>query len=105
MFESELGRDRECHRTNCADVPTPAPCGYVAHRPYRHSGFSHHVTQRGIRRQKIFFEPSDDALYRVLLAERCRKAAVEANPALMLTATQRSPAGSSATCPDFTVSH
>jgi len=40
-------------------------------------GFPHHVTQRGNRRQQIFFEPSDYALYRDLLAERCRKASVE----------------------------
>ena len=36
----------------------------------------HHVTQRGNRRAKIFFEDGDDALYRDLLAERCRKASV-----------------------------
>ena len=62
------------------------------------------MTQRGNRRQKIFFEPSDYALYRDLLAERCRKASVEATPALLLTATQRSTAGSSATCPNLAVS-
>ena len=39
--------------------------------------FPHHVTQRGNCRQTVFFEPSDYALYRDLLAERCRKAAVE----------------------------
>ncbi len=32
----------------------------------------HHVTQRGNRRQKLFVEESDYALYRDLLAERCR---------------------------------
>jgi putative transposase len=31
----------------------------------------HHVTQRGNRRQKLFVEESDYALYRDLLAERC----------------------------------
>jgi putative transposase len=41
------------------------------------AGFPHHVTQRGNRRQAIFFEAADYALYRDLLAERCRKAAVE----------------------------
>jgi putative transposase len=41
------------------------------------AGFPHHVTQRGNRRQAIFFEPADYALYRDVLAERCRKAAVE----------------------------
>lgn len=40
-------------------------------------GFPHHVTQRGNRRQAIFFEDGDYALYRDLLAERCRKASVE----------------------------
>jgi putative transposase len=32
----------------------------------------HHVTQRGNRRQALFTEPGDYALYRDLLAERCR---------------------------------
>jgi putative transposase len=36
----------------------------------------HHVTQRGNRRQKIFFEDGDYALYRDLLAERAAKAGV-----------------------------
>lgn len=40
-------------------------------------GLPHLVTQRGNRRQPIFFEQSDYAVYRDLLAERCRKAAVE----------------------------
>jgi putative transposase len=40
-------------------------------------GFPHHVTQRGNRRQPVFFEPGDFALYRDLLAERCIKAGVE----------------------------
>jgi len=39
-------------------------------------GLPHHVTQRGNRRQKIFFEDGDYALYRDLLAERCRNAGV-----------------------------
>jgi len=30
--------------------------------------FPHHVTQRGNRRQQVFFEPADYALYRDLLA-------------------------------------
>jgi hypothetical protein len=38
------------------------------------AGFPHHVTQRSNRRQTIFFEPADDALYRGLLAKRRRKA-------------------------------
>jgi putative transposase len=41
------------------------------------AGFPRHVTQRGNRRQTVFFEPADYALYRDLLAERCRKASVE----------------------------
>ena len=32
----------------------------------------HHVTQRGNRRQLVFVEHGDNALYRDLLAERCR---------------------------------
>jgi putative transposase len=32
----------------------------------------HHVTQRGNRRQAVFLEEGDYALYRDLLAERCR---------------------------------
>ena len=40
-------------------------------------GLSHHVTQRGNRRQRVFFEPADFALYRDLLAERCARAGVE----------------------------
>ncbi len=39
-------------------------------------GLPHHVTARGNRRQKIFFEDGDYALYRDLLAERCRQAGV-----------------------------
>ena len=39
-------------------------------------GFPHHVTQRGNRRAPVFFEEGDYALYRDLLAERCRKASV-----------------------------
>src|SRR4029077_350468 len=36
----------------------------------------HHVTQRGNRRQPIFFEEGDYALYRDLLAERCERGGV-----------------------------
>jgi putative transposase len=35
-------------------------------------GLPHHVTQRGNRRQALFTEPGDYALYRDLLAERCQ---------------------------------
>lgn len=40
-------------------------------------GVPHHVTQRGNRRQPIFVEPDDYALYRDLLAERCKANGVE----------------------------
>ena len=41
------------------------------------AGVPHHVTQRGNRRQKVFFSDSDYETYRALLAEGCRKAGVE----------------------------
>jgi putative transposase len=37
----------------------------------------HHVTQRGNRREPIFFEQGDQEVYRDLLAEHCAKAGVE----------------------------
>ena len=40
-------------------------------------GVAHHVTQRGNRRQKVFFEDGDYARYRELLAEGCKAAGVE----------------------------
>ena len=36
-------------------------------------GLPHHVTQRGNRRERIFCEHSDDALYRDWLAQFCRQ--------------------------------
>ncbi len=39
-------------------------------------GLPHHVTQRGNRRQPLFVEAGDYALYRDLLAERCKANAV-----------------------------
>ncbi len=39
-------------------------------------GAPHHVTQRGNRRQALFTEPGDYALYRDLIAERCRACGV-----------------------------
>jgi len=39
-------------------------------------GLPHHVAQRGNRRQRVFFEDGDFALYRDILAERCRRAGV-----------------------------
>ena len=40
-------------------------------------GVPHHVTQRGNRRQKTFFEDGDYARYKQLLAEGCKAAGVE----------------------------
>jgi len=40
------------------------------------AGLPHHVTQRGNRRERIFFEEQDYALYRDLLASACRQADV-----------------------------
>ncbi|MHB8530523.1 MAG: transposase [Caulobacteraceae bacterium] len=39
-------------------------------------GVAHHVTQRGNRRQQVFFGDDDYRSYRTLLAEGCRKAEV-----------------------------
>ena len=39
-------------------------------------GFPHHVTQRGNRREPIFFEDGDQEIYRDLLAEQTRKEGV-----------------------------
>ena len=41
------------------------------------AGVPHHVTQRGNRRQQVFFSERDYALYRALLAEGCKAAGVE----------------------------
>ena len=41
------------------------------------AGVAHHVTQRGNRRQQVFFSDEDYAAYRTLLAEGCRAAGVE----------------------------
>ncbi len=40
-------------------------------------GLPHHVTQRGNRREAIFFEDGDHEIYRDLLAEQAAKAGVE----------------------------
>jgi putative transposase len=40
-------------------------------------GLPHHVTQRGNRRQRVFFDETDYAAYRALLAEGCAAAGVE----------------------------
>ena len=39
-------------------------------------GLPHHVTQRGNRRERVFFGDDDYALYRDLLATQCRKQGV-----------------------------
>jgi putative transposase len=41
------------------------------------AGVPHHVTQRGNRRQQVFFGDEDYALYKELLAEGCRAAGAE----------------------------
>ena len=41
------------------------------------AGLPHHMTQRGNRREAIFFEGGDHDIYRDLLAEQTRKAGVE----------------------------
>lgn len=40
-------------------------------------GYPHHVTQRGNRRQRTFFEDGDFELYRDLLAEAAARAGTE----------------------------
>lgn len=40
-------------------------------------GYPHHVTQRGNRRQKVFFDPSDYRTYLDLVVEGCRQARAE----------------------------
>lgn len=40
-------------------------------------GAPHHVTQRGNRRQKVFFGDDDYALYKTLMAEQCARFRVE----------------------------
>jgi putative transposase len=40
-------------------------------------GVPHHITQRGNRRQRTFFEPADFVAYRTLVAEGCKAAGVQ----------------------------
>jgi len=40
-------------------------------------GISHHVTQRGNRRERVFFSPDDYRFYGRLLAESTRRAGTE----------------------------
>src|SRR5271157_4017950 len=42
----------------------------------------HHVTQRGNRRERVFFEEGDYALYRDWLGESCRRFGVEVSSLL-----------------------
>ncbi len=39
-------------------------------------GLAHHVTQRGNRREPIFFEPGDQEVYRDLFTDQAQKARV-----------------------------
>jgi putative transposase len=41
------------------------------------AGLPHHVTQRGNRREAVFFEECDQVVYQDLLAEQTRKAGIE----------------------------
>lgn len=41
-------------------------------------GIPHHITQRGNRRQTVFFTDEDYALYRALLSEQCRTLGIRA---------------------------
>jgi putative transposase len=41
-------------------------------------GIPHHITQRGNRRQAVFFSDEDYALYRTLLSEQCFAAGIKA---------------------------
>jgi putative transposase len=43
-------------------------------------GLPHHVTQRGNRRQQVFFREEDYQAYLDLLAEWCGREGVEAAP-------------------------
>ena len=43
------------------------------HRPVRRSELPHHVTQRGNRRERVFFSDADYELYRDLLREACSR--------------------------------
>lgn len=52
-------------------------CLHGSPRPRHRPGLPHHVTQRGNRRQPIFFAPGDQEIYRDLLAEQVRRRGVE----------------------------
>jgi putative transposase len=44
------------------------------------SGSPHHVTQRGNRRERVFFDDSDYALYRDLFAQPAGNSASQCGP-------------------------
>ena len=53
-------------------------------------GLPHHVTQRGARRERVFFEDGDYALYRDWLGQSCRRFGVDVS-CLLPDAEPRSP--------------
>ena len=53
-------------------------------------GLPHHVTQRGNRRERIFFEDGDYVLYRDWLGQSCRRFGVEVR-GILPDAQPRSP--------------
>ena len=53
------------------------------HRPVRRSRSAPHVTQRGNRRETVFFSDADYELYRGLLAEQGRKRGVAVSEPLV----------------------
>ena len=55
------------------------------------AGLPHHLTQRGNRRRPLFAEPGDYALYRDLLAERCRANGVACRAYRLRTNAPHSP--------------
>lgn len=57
-------------------------------------GIPHHVTQRGNRRQKVFFMDSDHQHYKELLSEFCIKAQNK-RVGVLLDAQSRSPCSGS----------
>jgi hypothetical protein len=59
------------------DPRLPFMCAWGALGRIVIPGFPLHATQRGNRRQPILFEPGDQAVYRDLLAQRCRTTSFE----------------------------
>lgn len=54
-------------------------------------GIAHHVTQRGNRREPVFFEAGDQEVYRDLLAEQAAKARVSVGASGVAALLQPSP--------------